>query len=510
MKTRKLLAMALSLVVALVMAAPALADGADATSYKLTDEPVTLTLVRSDNSNQPMQLDNKVIAAIEEATGVTLEIEAIAGSDFTTKTEMLIATGSMPDIMYDCYYVSNYASTGIYPDFSQYMDTTMPNIKALFDEYPDMYRLCIDGALYQIPVMGRYVYRMGRSPQIRQDLLEETGLGTPTNFDELFDVLSAIKANHPDMYPIANRNGTGNLFTCYAYSFGAGDGVYYEPKTQQYQYGALSEEFITCLSWLSKCYSAGLLDPDYAVCTSTQWQERLSSGQSCFFFDNPSFATNFNATLATDSDTARFAPMEVPASGDIQRGLFYNRHDLGATVASADTQYPEIVAGFIDFLYSDYGCDLTNFGIEGETFEYNSDGEPEILDSAVADYMSASDPMRGFFGAYSLGKLGMARYIDEHDQDKFITEEAANWYNTWENWTFMDEPVLDPAFTSDESEELAELKTSVSDILTSNYDAFIMGQRDCAEWTQVQDQIRSDAERICEIYNAAAARTAVE
>ena len=76
MKTRKLLAMALSLVVALVMAAPALADGADATSYKLTDEPVTLTLVRLDNSNQPMQLDNKVIAAIEEATGVTLEISS--------------------------------------------------------------------------------------------------------------------------------------------------------------------------------------------------------------------------------------------------------------------------------------------------------------------------------------------------------------------------------------------------------------------------------------------------
>ena len=46
----------------------------------------------------------------------------------------------------------------------------------------------------------------------------------------------------------------------------------------------------------------------------------------------------------------------------------------------------------------------------------------------------------------------------------------------------------------------------VTDILTTSYDAFIMGQRPVSEWTQVQDQIRESAERICEIYNTAAAR----
>ena len=72
----------------------------------------------------------------------------------------------------------------------------------------------------------------------------------------------------------------------------------------------------------------------------------------------------------------------------------------------------------------------------------------------------------------------------------------------------MDEPVLDPAFTTEENEELAELKSAVSDVLTMNYDAIIMGKTPVSEWTKVQDQIRADAERICEIYNEAAARTA--
>ena len=506
--TRKLVTLLLALCMALTMLPASLAEE-DLSQYRITDEPVTIILVRSDNSNQPMQLDSPTLKRIEEITGVTLEIQAIAGSDFSTKTEMLIATQAEYDIMYDCYYVANYAGQGAFLNIDEYLNAdTMPNLKKLFDENPDMYKLYIDGALYQIPVMSRYAYRMGRSPQIRQDLLAETGMAVPTTWDELYEVLKAIKAAHPEVYPIGNRNGTGNLFTCYAYPFGAGDGVYWEPNEQAYKYGPLSEEYITLIQWLANAYADGILDPDYAVATSTQWQERLASGQNVFFYDNPTFATNFNGALASTTPGAYFGPIEVPSTGTQQRGLFYPKHDMGATVISADTKYPEICCKLMDFLYSDYGCTLTNFGIEGESFEYNAEGEPEILASAVADYMTASDPMRAFFGKYSLAKLGIARYIDDRDQDKFITEEAANWYATWGSWEFMDEPVLDPAFTTDENEELAELKTSVNDILTMNYDAFIMGNRPVSEWTQVQDQIRANAERICEIYNAAAARTA--
>lgn len=488
------------------------ASSEPASSYLITDQDVTLRLIRSDNSNQPMQLGNEVLQTLESTTGVTLEIEAIAGSDFTTKTETIIATGSPYDIMYDCYYVANYAGQGAFLDISGYLnDGTMPNIKALFDEYPDMYKLYTGDALYQIPVMSRNALRMGRSPQIRQDLLEETGMETPTTYDELMDVLKAIKENHPEMYPIGNRNGSENLLTCYAYSFGTGygtAGIYYEPTQEAYVCGPLSEEFMTMLQWFQDAYTNGILDPDYAVVTSTQWQERLSSGQNCFYYDNPTFASNFNAALAATDPNARFAPLEVPSSGSTHRGLYYSKHDMGATVINADTEYPEICCKFMDFLYSDYGCDLTNFGIEGETFEYNEDGEPELLESAIEEYKDASDPMRAFFGAYSLAKLGIARYIDDNDQIPFLTEESAEWYSLWESWDFMDEPVVDPSFTTEESEELADLRTSVTDTITTNLDAFIMGQRPVSEWVEVQDQIRDDATRICEIYNEANARTA--
>lgn len=500
----KLLAVLTALVLALGMLPVASAEDIP-TDYLLTDEPITITLVRSDNPNQPMKLDSLAIEMIEKYTGVTLEIEAISGSDFGTKTEMLIATNNMPDIMYDCLYVDNYANSGVFLDIAEYLDY-MPNFSRMMEEDPDLKKIYIGDALYYVPVLGRDVYRMGRSPQIRQDLLDATGLGTPATYDDLYAVLLAIKEANPDTYPIANRNGTGNLFTCYAYSMGSGDGVYWEPLRGEYVYGQADESFLPVLEFFAKAYADGILDPDYAVCTGTQWQERLASGQSSFFFDNPSFATNFNAALAVEDAAQLFAPVEIPSFGDVQRGLYYNKNDMGRTVISADTANPEIVCGLVDFLYSEVGCDLTNFGIEGEQYEKTADGEYVMLDAAVEPFKTASDPLRAFYGEYGLGKLGMARYIDERSQEPFMTEESLAWYETWAGWSFMDEPVLDPSFTAEESEELAELRTRVNDTLTAEYDKFIMGQRPVSEWTEVQAKIADDAARLCEIYNAAATR----
>ena len=70
--TRKLVTLLLALCMALTMLPASLAEE-DLSQYRITDEPVTIILVRSDNSNQPMQLDSPTLKRIEEITGVTLE-----------------------------------------------------------------------------------------------------------------------------------------------------------------------------------------------------------------------------------------------------------------------------------------------------------------------------------------------------------------------------------------------------------------------------------------------------
>lgn len=484
---------------------------APADSARITDQDVTLRLVRSDNAAQPMKTDSLVIQEIYKRTGVKLAIEAIPGSDWTQKTQTMIATNSMPDILYDTYNVADFASTGVFVAISDHFDI-MPNVKALIEGNADLKKLYIEDKLYYVPVMGRYVYRYGRSPMIRQDLLAETGLSAPKTFDDLYAVLKAIKEKHADIYPYANRNGTSNLFVCMAYPLGSGyggDGIYFDPDVDggKYLYGPAHAEFTTVLSFFANLYKDGLLDPDYAVATGAQWQEKLGSGRSAFFYDNPTFAVNFNNALASTNASAMFTTMDIPANASGQtRGQYYMKNDLGATTVGSKSENIEVALKFLDYLYSEDGCDLTNFGVEGQQYD-KVDGGFKIKADVVAKYKDQTDPLRAFYGDIGAAKLGLARYIDERAEADFYAPEIMAWYDTWGKWDYMDEMVIDPPFTAAETEQLKELKTKVKTILDAELDKFIMGTRPVSEFAAVQQQIiDAGATTIEEIYNTANAR----
>ncbi len=466
---------------------------------------VTLRLVRADNPNQPMSVDNLIVDEIKKRTGITLIVEAIPGADFAEKQKTMLATNNMPDILYDTYDVQNFAPSGIFAPISDYLDI-MPYFKALLEENPDFKKLYMNDKLYYIPVMSRYTNRMGRLPMIRQDLLAETGMDAPSTFDELYDVLAAIKEKHPDTWPMANRNGTGNLFTCFAYSMNSGYGIYYDPDVEggKYLYGQIHEEFVPVVAYMNRLYEGGILDPDYAILSSAQWQEKLASGRSSFFFDNPSFALNFNIALQAEDENAAFGPIEIPyTESGTRRGLFYEKHDRGATTIAANSPNVEAAIKLMDFLYSDEGADLTNYGAEG--IQYDRTGGEMVLKQEIVDrFNQDTDPVRSFYGSFGGGKLGLARYIDESVESVFTSEETRNMYATWGGWDFMGEPAINPPLTDEENEIVVEINTRINTIWESEIDQFIMGNQPMSEFPALQQKlIDAGAEQLEEIYNTA-------
>ncbi|MBP3543200.1 MAG: hypothetical protein J6J86_03125, partial [Lachnospiraceae bacterium] len=71
------------------------------------------------------------------------------------------------------------------------------------------------------------------------------------------------------------------------------------------------------------------------------------------------------------------------------------------------------------------------------------------------------------------------------------------------------EPHIEPAFTTDEAEEIADILTDVTTYLETQYNDYIMGVKDVAEWDSVIAELESrNIRRLEEIYNAAEARAA--
>jgi len=473
---------------------------------RLLDTEMTIKIMAAENPSQTFRADAPVFDEIYEKTGVRVELQVIPGSDWEQKARTVIATNNMPDVIMKAPSVKDYASSGVFLGISDYIDEYAPNFKKLMEDIPDIKKLYIDGKLYAFPSLARYQNKMGRVPMIRMDILEELGLQVPTSFDELYDVLKKMKEAYPDLYPWVNRNGTGNLFTCIAYSMGSGYGIYYDKDVDggRYVYGALQPEFKEVLSYLNKMYEDKILDPDYAVATADQWKEKLSSGKAFFYFDNPSFAINFNAALKEENPEYGFGPMETLKNSKGQRrNMYYAEHWMESAVISSKVDRPEDVVKFMDWLYSEEGSDITNFGVAGKHYT-KENGEYVVSQELIEKHSKDSDPWRGYMGELGTGLLGFSLYIDERNQWPFMSEETKSWYDLWVKDEAMDGYVMDPPFTSDETERLKEIKTKVDTILTNELDKYIMGEKPVDQFDSVVAELRkAGAEEIEKIYNDA-------
>ena len=111
----------------------------------------------------------------------------------------------------------------------------------------------VNGELYYVP--NQYFNRkaLATMPMIRKDVLDKLGLKAPTNYDELFEVLKAIKKANPNAARLYEPEWTRRLLFTNAYSMGSGYGdiggsgspMYYDKDVEKgkWLYGPLHPEF---------------------------------------------------------------------------------------------------------------------------------------------------------------------------------------------------------------------------------------------------------------------------
>ena len=161
----------------------------------LAEEPITLTVQRSEHASFTYSMDQPVIAELEKRLGINIEIQAFSGSDYTTKLNLQLATDDLPDITCSTYTnLANYVPEGLFVNLSDYMDQ-LPNYAATLDNYADLVpAFKIDGNMYWFIMTAENAPAYGNFPMVRKDVLEAIGWEkTPDNFEELYEMLKAIK-----------------------------------------------------------------------------------------------------------------------------------------------------------------------------------------------------------------------------------------------------------------------------------------------------------------------------
>ena len=330
--------------------------------------------------------------------GTRVEWEILDWDAARNNFPVMIASQSYPDvILWEWANVGaqKYCDEGVLVDVTNYVaDGTMPGLSNLLYQYPEAAKqlpASDAGNIINLPTLQRdNELRMIRGPMIRQDWLNNLGLSQPNDLDELYDVLMAFKTGDPtgtgrdDIYPMSaagwgdSAHGLHNI--AYAFGINAWDmvqGFYKVGNT--IKLGFVEPEMKDVLNYCRMIYQDGLIDPEFYTYPRGNLDTNFRNSQVGFMYCiQPT--TNITEMRKNGVVFELQALEHFKNKFDGKRYYMY-RDAVGYWVASysyaitTNAADPRAVAAFLDYGYTNDGMILSGFGIEGEHYYVNENGE---------------------------------------------------------------------------------------------------------------------------------------
>lgn len=484
----------------------------------LSDELVTITYARPESSLQPYNPDCATVEWIRENLGIDLQVSTY--SDYETKMNTLLAANQLPDLFSIWGNVSDVVGTGCLLELSDLIEQYAPNVTEDYQNIPELSRYKVDGGIYTLAQIRRDDnWEQGSVPCIRTDLLAEQGIAIPTTWAALYDALEALSKAYPDSIAYGTRGDDRLLFNYMSPVRGlGGDYGLYQDDAGTWHMGCLEDSYKESLQYIHKMYEAGILDNEYLIVSADDWKSGLGTGKYLFYYDNPVFLDTLNKTLRETNPNAKLEPIMFLAN-DKGETVNYGHSDNYYNVwgISADTPNKEVLMKFVNWLYSEQGGYLMNYGVEGVHWEMK-DGKPQFLDSVVEEYKARTgDPTYEAGSEIGIGDLflDMSWYSNYDAAFKSTSEEA--WTRETIHQVYADhmdcviQQPIEPPYTTEESARITEINQSYMDYSKTEINKFVSGERSFDEWDSfVQELVSKGAQERVDIANQAEERFAKE
>lgn len=485
-------------------------DAETGITLPITEEPVTLTVFAGLDSNLTGLVndynDNEFFKELERRTGVHLEFIIPASGNEKEAYNLMIASGELADIItHNGYsYPEGWDAAvddGYYLDLTPYLDTYLKDYNRVRTSDPLMEKSTVTDSGRVTGLHILYTEKQGpwMGMQIRKDWLDELGLDVPVTYDELEEVLKQFKEKKNAYAPLS-IGADGYMETSHALSAGYGVLEDFMQVDGEVVYGPIQEGWREYLTMLNRWYEEGLLDPDFM--TNGSWQVDTAA-----VVNGETGVWNAMYTMIAQYESGDPEMEVVPMTSPVkERGdeLHIRREDgfVGNAVAiSADCEYPEIAMQLWNYLYTEEGSLLANYGLEGDTFTYQ-DGKPVLTDK-IADNEQYSMSQ-----AQALYLMPPSRFGGFYDWTRELAAVPQKDVKAFDIWSVADDAYILPArisYTSEESTERAKIVAEVSTYMKENSVKFITGVLDIdTEWDNYVNQLKAlGIDRAVEITQAA-------
>lgn len=468
-----------------------------------------------------MATDINNMKLLQENCNVKLEVTAVGDSVVSEQFNLMVSSGDYTDIISDgvSHYSKGYDAAitdDIIIDLYDLAKEYAPNYLYYLDTDPSLRAALItdNGCLPTVATIYKESGCENGGILIRGDWLEELGMEQPKTYDQLHDYVKACMEKYGAQgitigNAMADCRGDDSLYS-YGYDLYAGG---YNVIDGQVVYSYLNDNYYDYLRMLADWYQDGTLYSDFFNVQMGSTDKWFASGQCPV---NTGTAANI-ATIESYADPGysyELMPINAPkVNADDQ--LHFSWTDNFSRIKQQDSwaistacQDPEGIMMMVNYLFSEAGQLMYNYGDEGHSFEYDAEGKPQYTELITnnpdgisykdACYIYASAVASGHLPSIMDVRAGYYYFGDEEWNvfDTFRTCDADGSYNL----------PTGVALNEEENQEYATLSSDITTYASTEIMKFILGQSELTpdSFETFRDTILSmGGDRMEELYQQA-------
>lgn len=366
-----------------------------------------------------MSTDVYVLAQVQEQCNVKFDVTAISDMTENEKFNLMVAAGDYTDIFTGA---SNYSggydsaiSNDVCIDLYDLVQEYAPNYWAYVNSSDDLRAALVTdgGAIASIATIYKEAGMENGGLLYRPDYLADLVMDVPQTYDDLHDYIQACNSTFGTQgLAIGGTTmmSVGGEVTqlSYGYDFGIGSNSF-NVVDGEVVYSYLNENCYDYLSMMAKWYADGTIAPEFYNFDTDDGDVGFANDVYCMTINGAKNILTIN-TYAEDGEEVPIAGMASPKrnAGD---ELHYSWTDDFSRIKRVDTwsvsvdcKEPEAVMEIVNFMFSEAGQLLYNYGTEGYTFNY-VDGKPmysdvvinnETYNEMLATYLFVSNVTTGY------------------------------------------------------------------------------------------------------------------
>ncbi|MDP4181019.1 MAG: extracellular solute-binding protein [Bacillota bacterium] len=458
---------------------------------------------------------------LEEKTGIKVKYIHPPKGQEKQALSVLIASGTLPDIIeYNWWKYpggpNNAIDTGVIQPLDKLVDNDAPNLKKILKDRPDMDKMVKtdDGHYYVFPFLrpdDELLTTFG--PVVRKDWLDELNIGIPETLDDWYNMLTAFKEKKKATAPMTATtkldDDRNTNFSEFIKLFAGATNSYQDfyIDNNQVKFGPMEPNRKNFFETMAKWYKEKLIDQNFAQTDNKGQDSNMLSGKSgATVCSGGSGLGKWLTAMKSKDPKFNLVPVPYPAAKKGETPMFGVRSleysGPGSAAISAKSKNADIAARYLDYMYSEEGHMLMNFGFENETYKL-VDNEPVYTDFVMnnPEKKSSTEVMSKYMRGHTNGAFVQdKRYIEQY----YALPQQKEAFDLWAKNDQKKYRMLPITPNVDESSELSTIVNNVNSYVDEMTIRFITGQDPISKFDDYVAQLKKlKIDRALEIYQAA-------